>query len=488
MTPNWFATIALLAWPLVAVWLYQTRPINQATLWTILGANLLLPVGTGLKLAEGIPDLDKGTIPNLAALVGCLLCAKRPLRFWNGFGLPEVLLLMLVIGPFITSEMNGDSIFIGSTFLPAVGHYDALSAVVAELLFVLPFFLGRQLFRRAADHGEILRTLVMAGLLYSLPIMFEVRMSPQLHNWVYGYYPTDFQMAVRGEGFRPMVFIGHGLGVAFFAMMTVVAAAALWRARLRVWRLPPAGTTAYLAIMLILCKSLGSIIYGAVLAPLVRWARPVLQVRIAMVLAIVAILYPALRLADLVPTKAMVEAATSISADRAQSLQFRFDNEDQLLARASERILFGWGRWGRSRVYANYGRDISVTDGRWIVTLGQFGLFGFLAEFGLLALPLFRAASAIRLAESERDGIFLAAVSLIVAITMIDLLPNSTLSPFTWLLAGALLGRAEALRSAAPQLRRSNRLAAVGRVTEAVRPQVQSAETRLRAPQTRIPG
>ena len=59
-----------------------------------------------------------------------------------------------------------------------------------------------------------------------------------------------------------------------------------------------------------------------------------------------------------------------------------------MLERASERILFGWGRFGRSRVYNEYGSDISVTDGRWIITLGQFGVVGFMGEFGLLALAL----------------------------------------------------------------------------------------------------
>ena len=34
---NWFATLALLAWPVVALWLYQTRPVNQATLVDDLG-------------------------------------------------------------------------------------------------------------------------------------------------------------------------------------------------------------------------------------------------------------------------------------------------------------------------------------------------------------------------------------------------------------------------------------------------------------------
>src|SRR5205807_10200386 len=87
---------------------------------------------------------------------------------------------------------------------------------------------------------------------------------------------------------------------------------------------------------------------------------------------------------------------------------------------------------------------------------GQFGLFGFLAEFGLLALPVFRAASALRFAESMPERVFLAALSLILAVNVVDLLPNSGLNPWTWLLAGALLGRAEELRALARQRPRSS--------------------------------
>ena len=104
MTQNWFAIVVLLLWPVVAFWWYRTRPVGQATLRTILWAYLLLPVDAFIKLAPGIPQLDKISLPNLAALMGCILCAGRRLRFWNGLGMPEVLLFMLLIGPFITSD------------------------------------------------------------------------------------------------------------------------------------------------------------------------------------------------------------------------------------------------------------------------------------------------------------------------------------------------------------------------------------------------
>ena len=130
---------------------------------------------------------------------------------------------------------------------------------------MLPFFLGRQLLRNSADIEEILRTLIIAGLLYSLPMLFEIRMSPQLHHWFYGYSPFGFATQMRYGGFRPSVFMENGLVAAFFVMTATVAATAFWRTRTRVQKLPPATITAYLSAILILCKSLGALIYGVVL-------------------------------------------------------------------------------------------------------------------------------------------------------------------------------------------------------------------------------
>ena len=157
-------------------------------------------------------------------------------------------------------------------------------------------------------------------------------------------------------------------------------------------------------------------------------------------------LYPALRTVDLFPDSYLVDAAKIISTERADSLQFRFDHEKALLDRASQRIWFGWGRYGRSRLFDEWGNDISVTDGRWVITLGQYGIVGFIAEFGLLALTVIRAASAIRNIQSPKDAIFFAALALIVSVTEIDLLPDSSITPTTWLYAGILLGCAETIK------------------------------------------
>ena len=458
---NWFAPFAIVAWPMVAFILYRIRPLNQATLWTILGGQLLLPAHYSIKFA-GVPPFDKVTIPNLAALIGCMLVLRSPPRLWYRFGLPEVLLLMLMIGPFITAELNTDPIVYRAIVLPPETHYDALSHVVGQLIFLIPFFLGRQLLRNSEDQEQVLRVLVAAGLIYSLPILFEIRMSPQLHSWVYGYFPHDWAQQIRFGGFRPVVFLGHGLAVAFFIMMTTVAAAAFWRVHAKVqvvrfwtWKrtkillVPANGATLYLSFILVLCKSLASLVYGAVLVPMVRFAKPQSQARLAMVLAVIVFSYPLLRSADLFPTETMLDVARMVDAERAASLKYRFDQDQSLLEHASRRIVFGWGQFGRYRMYdEESGKDVSVTDGRWIITLGAYGLFGFVAEFGLLALTVFRAASALKFMGSARDQVFLAALTIIIAINMVALLPDASLTAWTWLLAGSLLGRAEAVHRA----------------------------------------
>jgi hypothetical protein len=98
---NLITVLALLSWPIVALWLYKTQPIGRAMLWTILGGYLLLPVGAYLKIPM-VPQFDKSSIPTFAALLGCTVVGKRPIRFSNGFGLAELLMLMLLVYPFIT--------------------------------------------------------------------------------------------------------------------------------------------------------------------------------------------------------------------------------------------------------------------------------------------------------------------------------------------------------------------------------------------------
>jgi hypothetical protein len=451
---NWFAYFALLAWPVVAVLLYQTRPFSEATLWTILGALLLLPSHADIKIPM-IPAIDKNSVGNLAALAGCFMLAPHLKRLGSSFGLTGLLATMYIVGPVVTSAINNDTIVMGSRVLPGVGYYDGISALLSQSVFFLPFVIGRHYLQKSEDNETILRALVLAGLLYSLPMLFEVRMSPQLSKWIYGYFPSAFAVESRYGGFRPVVFMINGLSAAFFLSTAFIAAAALWRNKTSVGRLHPIGVNAYLGVVVLLCKSAGALVYAVVIGLFVRWLRPKAQLRIAIVIVSIGLLYPLLRMADYFPDNQLVDFAATFSQERADSLKIRFDQEQKLLAHASERFWFGWGRYGRNRVYDESGKDSSITDGLWIITLGQFGFVGFIAQFGLMTLPVFRAAGVLKFAESRRETIFLSALTLILALTVIEQLPNASISPWSWLLAGALLGRCESLRAVALRTRRS---------------------------------
>jgi hypothetical protein len=267
-----------------------------------------------------------------------------------------------------------------------------------------------------------------------------------LHLWIYGYSPSDFIQGVRDGGYRPMAFMGHGLTTAFYLMMSVVAGATLWKIGNVKDKKVFAAESAFLGTVLVLAKSLASIVYTTVLVPLVLFFSPRFQVRVAQLFVVVALVYPMLRSIDVFPAQLITSAAGLVSNERAESINFRFTNEEELLKRASERWLFGWGRFGRSRIYdPETGKDLSVTDGRWVITLGQFGMVGFLAEFGIFLLIIFKAASALRVSRTKEEAVLLSALALLLSVTVVNLLPNAALFPWTLLIAGALTGLSESI-------------------------------------------
>jgi hypothetical protein len=441
------AVMATLGWPLVAIALYKMLPRAEATAWTVLGALLLLPSQFAIKIPM-VPAIDKASIAGVSAILGCTLLSSHTKRPAKRFGIIEVLIAAYVVGPVVTSLLNGDSLVIGERVLPGVGLYDGISALLSQGIFLLPFIVGRRFLRTPKDIQRVLRVLVVGGLLYSIPMAFEVRFSPQLSNWIYGYFPSSFVGESRYGGFRPVVFLNNGLTLAFFVATSFLAALTLWRSKIRTFAFSMGGISAYLAAVLIMCKSFGSLIYAIVFGCLIRLTKPTTQMRVAFLLAGIAVFYPVLRLTNSFPTEQLVGLAESFNQERADSLKFRFDQEQELLAKAAERPFFGWGRYGRNRMYNEAtGKDDSVTDGLWILVLGQFGLVGFLAQFGLLTLPVFRASAVIKRLVSADERVLIAGLTSIVALTAIEQLPNASISPWSWLLSGALLGQADRLRS-----------------------------------------
>ena len=442
--PNLFASVALLLWIPIGLSLFALLRPPVAAAVTLIGASLLLPCAYGFDF-PGLPTLDRELIASLAALAGCVVFAPQRLRGRHpGQGI-ELLAVLLVLGALATTLVNRDP----TDTAPALSFHDALSTGIRQVLrFWLPFFIGRALFRSAAELRTLLLVLTVAGLLYSLPILWEIRMSPNLHLYVYGYSGAVFSQQIRAGGYRPMVFVGHGLALAMFVLSATLAAVGLARSRARIGSIKASWAAGYLFAILILCRSAAAMIYGIVAAPLIWLLRPAAQARLILAVALLVITYPVSRALDWFPTATLVRVSDFFSEDRAGSLEFRFYNEDILLARARERLWFGWGGWGRSNdIPADTATGRPITDGYWIIALGQEGAVGFLSAFGLLLAPAAMAARRLQRGRAP-EGTTLATVAWIVIMNAVDLLPNGFLTARAIFIAGALTGALQGGRTA----------------------------------------
>ena len=97
---------------MIALILYFTISLTSATVWTILGALLLLPSYTEIKIPM-IPAIDKESVGNLAAVVGCVLLGAGRKQFFRTNWAIVALAIVYVTSPVITSVLNNDAIVAG---------------------------------------------------------------------------------------------------------------------------------------------------------------------------------------------------------------------------------------------------------------------------------------------------------------------------------------------------------------------------------------
>ncbi len=479
--PNSFAYIALFCWPLVMVCFFALLPRAHAIALSIIGGYLFLPVRAGFDLPI-LPEVDKTLIPALFTGILCLVMPDRAVHAGPGAvaagasrrpsaqartgrrgtiqgrdahggtdveaagrdGYARAVLLIMftvtLIAPFFTVLTNPEPLVFGPTFLPGLQIYDGFSMALAEGTYLLPFLIGWRYMAGPREQYVLTMLLVLAGLFYSLAALFEVRMSPQLNTWIYGFFQHQFSQHMRQGGFRPIVFLGHGLALSLLFALTAFAAVALWRQAAEDrkgganWIL----AAVWLFLTLVLSKSLGAlaiaISFGAVL--IAAGKRPITI--FAAVTAAAVIIYPVLRGGGLSPVQYVYEVVDAYSEERAASFKYRLDNEDQLLARANLKPLFGWGSWGRNRIFdPETGEDESVTDGDWIITIGVTGWLGYLSRYGLLVVPLIYLA---RRRKAAQLTYVTAGLCLIQAANLLDAIPNASIVPVTWLIAGSLAG------------------------------------------------
>ncbi|TCM78972.1 O-antigen ligase family protein [Rhodovulum steppense] len=436
--------VALFAWPVVVAILFQRLRLPLAILVAIVAGYLLLPSSTEIDLPL-LPALNKHTVPVLSVLLMIVLVAARDRTAHHVPGLlprhplARLFLLLVAVGAFLTVITNGETLVYGPTVIPGLRPYDGFSEVLTAIMLILPLLVARKYLADPASHRLLLLVLCIAGLAYSLLALFEVRMSPQLNRWVYGFFPHSWAQHFRGGGFRPVVFLGHGLWLAIFFSATVLATLGLARVDPKRRGLFLAAAV-WLLLTLVLCKSLGALAITLALIPFAFFLGIRGQLLVAAIIAGLFLTYPMVRASNLVPLDRIMDAAASIDEQRASSLQTRLVNEDRLLAKAQERPLFGWGGWSRWRVFNEDGVDITISDGAWIIEIGARGWMGYAGKFGLLTVPIL-----LLFLGRRRSGVGMetSVLALIMAGNLMDMIPNGTMTVLTWLFAGALWGRLE---------------------------------------------
>ncbi|WP_299609848.1 O-antigen ligase [uncultured Tateyamaria sp.] len=459
---------ALLSWPVVVSLICRGRSLQVAILVTILGGYLFLPERHAIDL-PALYELNKISIPAYTALALALIAISRASNTGRGgpqtpdpstaqwldgwvprLRLPLVLIGLTMVGAVMTVVTNRDPVIelniynwprgiVGENiFIPGLRLQDAGASILVVMVNLIPLLLARRFFAHPEGQKILLAGFCIGGLLYVPLAMFEARMSPQLNQWTYGFFAHLWSQHVRGDGFRPIVFLSHGLLVALFmstALIISVGLARVHTGRLRGRFLMAAGM---LFIGLVITKSLGALVIALFLCPILLFAPRWVLLSLTAGIVSIALLYPVVRGTSIIPLDTVVTLAGSVNEERAASFAYRLNFEEQLLARAQERPFFGWGSWGRNLYLGN--GEFAVPDGEWTLLLSQSGWFGFIGRFGLMFLPVI-----LLLWRWRKDGIGMETAVIAAALTAaaIDLIPNSGMTPDKWLLAGALWGRLE---------------------------------------------
>lgn len=407
---------------------------------SIVIAPILLPAKYIVDLPL-IPPLDRDTLTSLTLFL--LLKVKKqkiPIlkpSVWNRF------LIAFLVTIAISTILNFDNVVSGGRYLHGSGVFDVFVNPIVFLLSFMPFFLGRTFFDNPNDTEAIFRVLVMLALIYTLPMLWELRLSPQLHLNVFGYFPGDFIQQVRADGFRPVVFVGHGLTLAFWFSTCTIACLALFKAKVKSFGLVK---VAYLIVILVLCKTASALIFLVFAIVLLFFLKPKKQIMLSLLAASMVMVYPFNATSQFVKNEDMLNYVGNYSADRRQSMETRFTNEHRLVEKALERPFFGWSGWGRNRVYKG-GRDITISDGKWVITLGLYGGVGFVFYYIMLIYPIILALKTYQYQSDEQQQVYLVALVIILTTVIFNSVPNTAMTPIHLLLAGALLGQCEYIRN-----------------------------------------
>jgi hypothetical protein len=432
MTP--LVPIMLFGWvPFTVILFFHLKP-HRAVLISVIGGWLLLPM-TGYNV-PGIPPYTKYAAISLGLVLGgCLSGEHFKADFkWRLYDLPMVLWCLAPIPTSLTNHL---------------GLYDGISSTYSQIVsWGIPYLAGRIYFKDNEALRDLCLGIVIGGTAYALLCLYEIRMSPRLSREFYGFFAHDWRQHHRYGGWRPIVFMQHGLMVAVWMAASATAAFWLWRSRAveQIKGIPMGWIAVILFVTAVLCKTASGWFALAIGCGGYFIYRHFQGNLLFVLLLLVVPLYIGVRISGTVPMDDVVMLASKIfDEERIGSLAIRLVQEDLFVVRTLESPLFGWGGYSRGwPVDPDTGKKlVGMVDSLWVITFSSRGFFGITTLIiGMLIGPwtVLRATANGSIQKEKMPNILAAMLSLIVILFMIDSLFNAMINPIYIMCSGALVG------------------------------------------------
>ncbi|MDH3347099.1 MAG: hypothetical protein OEM02_03220 [Desulfobulbaceae bacterium] len=430
MTP--LVPIMLFGWVPLTIILFYSLPPHRAVLVSMIGGWLLLP-STGYNW-PGIPSYEKYTAISLGLVLGARLSGQRHrVDFkWKLYDLPMV---MWCLSPISASLAN------------QLGFYNGLSGFYSQVMtWGIPYLAGRIYFKDNAALRDLCLGIVIGGMVYALLCLYEIRMSPQLNNIFYGFFPHSWRQHFRYDGWRPIVFMQHGLMVSLWMALSTTVAFWLWRSRavVRIGWFPIAFIVVVLIVTTVLCKSANG--WFALLIGCGGYVvHRIFKCNIAFTMLLLAIpLYLIMRISGIINGRDIdVLVGKVFDVERTKSLAIRLLQEDLFTRKTLERPFLGWAGYGRGwPVDPDTGRPlIKMIDSLWLITFNTKGFLGLVSLVVAMLIGPWHLRPTVK--SSKEMGVVTmmpVMLSLIVVLFMIDSLFNAMVNPIYILISGALVG------------------------------------------------
>jgi hypothetical protein len=428
---NILVPIAFLSWFPLVVAMYKRFEKRLVPVIAYVAGWMFLPVANyDIFLLKN----TKTTVTGLAILAGAWMFDRERLKSFR-YNIADLPMVLWCIAPFFSSLFND------------LGPYDGLSQTMYQTIrWGLPYYIGRVCFTDNEVLKSLALTIFIGAIIYIPFCLFELKMSPQLHRLTYGFHQHDFLQTLRDNGgYRPMVYMDHGLMTSMWMMLASLLGTWMFFTRSlpeKVLGMPSVYPLLALVATTIMMQSVAAICYYFIAIAVLYLTSRMKKTFLVAILLILPHLYVLARTGGSWDGRNFSEwVAVKFSPTRAQSVQFRFDNETVLIDKAKQGSFFGWAGYGRSRVFNDDGKDLTVTDGLWIIAYGVNGTYGLSTLMIMIQLPV------LLFMRRTRPGTWMtpemaapAAMAVFLGFTMVDNLLNAMINPIYMLFSGGLIG------------------------------------------------